>query len=188
MSPRRVALYGGSFDPPHVGHVLAIAYVLAAEPVDQVLLMPCYQHAFAKELAPFQDRLELCRAVAALFAPGRVQVSDLEARLGGVSRTIDTVDALVSEDPEREIDLVLGTDLFAERAAWKSFDELERRCRFIVLARPGDPVPEGVAPSPPFPDVSSTDVRRRLRQGEPVAGLVPITVERLLRERGLYGT
>ena len=172
----RIALYGGSFNPPHVGHALGIAWVLSATPVDAVWLIPCWAHAFDKPLAPFEHRRAMCAALAAPFAPDRVAVSDVEARIGGTSRTIDTVTRLRDEHPEHRFDLVVGADIFAERHQWKRFDALERLCAFWVLGRAGYPGPPGRKTSPPLPDVSSTEVRRRLRAGEDAGALVPRAV------------
>ena len=68
---RRVAVYGGSFNPPHMGHVLAVAYTLAAQPVDEVLMVPCFQHPFSKELAPFEEQVRSA-AASAVAALGRL--------------------------------------------------------------------------------------------------------------------
>jgi nicotinate-nucleotide adenylyltransferase len=88
--PRDIALFGGSFDPPHLGHVAIIAHVLATEPVDEVWALPCFQHPFGKRTAPFALRLRMLEEALAPFAT-RARVEDIEASLGGVSYTIDTV-------------------------------------------------------------------------------------------------
>src|SRR5438105_4841598 len=89
----RVALFGGSFDPPHVGHLLAMAYVLGCARVERLLMVPCSRHPFEKQLSPFADRLAMCELAARPFGE-RVEVSDVEARLGGDSLTLRTVKAL----------------------------------------------------------------------------------------------
>lgn len=182
----RVALYGGSFDPPHVGHVMAVAYALGRPGVDQVWLVPTFRHAFGKPLTTFEHRLAMCRLAMAPFAADRVRVSEVEAGLGGTSRTIDTVQHLLAAHPGLRIDLVVGADIFRESAAWKRFDDLRRLCGFIVLGRQGYPPPEDVATSPPLPDVSSTTIRDRVRRGEDVAALVPAPVAAYVAEHGLY--
>src|SRR5512146_215517 len=98
----RVALFGGSFNPPHVGHQLLALYVLETEPVDELWLVPCWRHPFEKELAPFEHRLRMTEAAAAALGP-RARVSDVEARLGGdKSRTLLTVRALQASHPDVE--------------------------------------------------------------------------------------
>lgn len=184
---QRVALYGGSFNPPHVGHLTVVSYVLATQPVECVWLMPCYQHAFAKALAPFDDRMEMTRRLAdGVFPAGRTWVTDIEAQLGGESRTIDTVEHLMSRHPRTRFDLVVGTDIFEDRASWKRFDDLERLCRFIVVGRRGFDAPDGHRASPPLIDLSSTEVRERLAAGRPVDTLVPRAVAEHIDSQGLY--
>src|SRR3954453_19837484 len=81
-----LAILGGSFDPPHFGHVFLAAYALGSANVERVLVVPVFQHAFAKPLSPFEDRLHMCEL--AFRDLRRVEVSDLERELGGVSRTL----------------------------------------------------------------------------------------------------
>lgn len=182
----RVALYGGSFDPPHVGHVMAVAWVLSSTDVDALWLVPCFQHAFGKPLSSYEHRREMCRLAVRPFDKARVAVNDVEARLGGTSRTIDTVQLLASEHPDVRFDVVVGADIFKDSGSWKRFDELQRLCRFLVLGREGYPSPEGVVTSPTIPDVSSTSVRERVRSGGDVSVLLPRDVAAYVAEHGLY--
>ena len=184
----RVALYGGSFNPPHVCHVMTCAYVLASAPVDAIWLLPVGHHPFAKnaELLPFAHRHRMCELAVELFG-SRVAVSDVESRLPGPNRTVDTVDHLRRENPGVGFSLVMGTDLFRERHLWKDFDRLERTVPFIVLEREGYPPPPGVAASPILPDVSSSEIRQRLANGTDVSTLVPAGVADYIRAHGLYG-
>jgi nicotinate-nucleotide adenylyltransferase len=178
----RVALYGGSFNPPHVSHQLAALYVLETQPVDELWFVPCFKHPFDKALEPFEDRLEMCRRAAAALGP-RARVSDVEGRLGGESRTLRTVTALLSEDPGLELSLVLGGDLVGELPSWYGAEQLRRLVRLIVVARTGFP-----GDGPAMPEVSSSEVRDRLRRGEPVDSLLPRSVLDYIRERKLYGS
>jgi len=186
---RTVGLYGASFDPPHVAHVLAVAWALSAHGLDEVRLVPVWRHAFGKALAPFDDRLELCRRAFALFGE-RVRVSPVEREIAppdGPSRTIDTLRHLLATEPGTRFALILGTDAYAERHLWKDFDTLAQLAPPLVLGRQGIADPAGVAVSPQLPGVSSTDVRARLRRGDDVTGLVPAGVLAYVRSRGLYG-
>jgi nicotinate-nucleotide adenylyltransferase len=178
----RVAIYGGSFNPPHVSHQLAALYVLETQAVDELWFVPCFKHPFEKALEPFEDRLEMCRRAAAALGP-RARVSDVEGRLGGESRTLRTVTALRTEEPSLEFCLVVGADLVGELPSWYGFAELERLVRFVVVGRTGF---EGGGPA--MPEVSSSEVRERLRRGEPVDLLLPRSVLDYIRERKLYGS
>jgi nicotinate-nucleotide adenylyltransferase len=164
-----IALFGGSFDPPHVGHALAAQYVLATEPVDELWLVPVHEHPLGKKLAAsFEHRVELCR-LAVRELP-RVKVSTAEEDLGGEGRTVDLLEHLSARHPGTKFALVLGTDLVAERPLWKRFDRIEELARVIPLARAGY-VSGGL-----LPEVSSTQVRAMLKTGQDVSHLVPRAV------------
>ena len=79
----RTAFFGGSFNPPHVGHFLAAAWVLCSGEVDEVWMVPCYKHAFGKALLPYEHRLAMCRLGAGLLNPERIRLSNIEEELGG---------------------------------------------------------------------------------------------------------
>lgn len=181
----RIALFGGSFNPPHVAHQLACAYVLAtARPrVEKLWMVPAWKHPFDKQLAPFADRVAMCERAAAPFG-GRVEVSRIEEELGGESYTLRTVKALRAARPEVDFSLVIGADLVAERERWHGFSELRTLADFIVLGRAG--YAEAEAPEVALPKVSSTEVRARLAAGRPVDALVAAEVLDYIRERGLY--
>ena len=99
-----IALFGGSFDPPHVGHLLAATYVLATEPVGELWLVPVNQHPLGKKLAaPFEHRAELCEAMIADAGLPRARVSRIEAEIGGEVRTFLASGADVSRLVPREV-------------------------------------------------------------------------------------
>ena len=180
----RVALFGGSFNPPHVAHQMVGLYVLETAPVDQLWLIPCYQHAFGKVLAPFEDRLHMCQLATAALGP-RAAVSDIEREIAQPSRTLVTARALMARHPEHVFSLVLGADLVGEIDSWYGAVELRRTLRLLVVGRSGAPAtnqPDGVA----MPAVSSTEIRQALAGGKSVQGLVPRTVLDYIYQRGLF--
>ena len=183
MRPLRIALLGGSFNPPHVGHLMNAYYVLATRPVDRVWLMPVFHHPFGKPLAPFEDRVRMCELAAARFDKG-VEVSRVEAEAPGTGRTIETLEHLLRQHPEHQFALVIGSDILPERAKWKDFDRIEKLAEVFVVPRAGFPSTQ--APGPQLPQVSSTEVRERLARGEDVSALVPREVLAYVAERGLY--
>ncbi|HTV17451.1 MAG TPA: nicotinate-nicotinamide nucleotide adenylyltransferase [Polyangiaceae bacterium] len=189
MASPTVALFGGSFNPPHVGHVLAVAYALSVGLVERVLVVPVFEHALGKQLAPFAHRLELSKRAFG-WLPG-VEVSSLEERLGAPSRTLRTIQALEAEHPDWRLRLLVGSDITTEIEKWHAFDEIERRAPPLVLPRAGS-VAVGGAPAL-LPEVSSTAVRElfeRAARGEDVgaelAALVPKAVLDYIAEHGLY--
>jgi nicotinate-nucleotide adenylyltransferase len=177
-----VALYGGSFNPPHVAHQMAALYVLETAPVDALWLIPAFRHALGKPLQPFEDRLEMCRLAAAALGP-RVEVSDVERAIGGASRTIYTLRRLRELHPGHDFSVVIGADLVAEVPSWLGGEELQRTVPFIVVGR-GQAA--GAEDRVSMPALSSSAVRDRLAAGESAAGLVPRAVLDYIYARGLY--
>jgi len=176
----RVAVYGGSFNPPHVAHQMALAYVLATAHVDEVWMVPTFKHPFEKQLVPFSDRAKMCELAASPFKA--VRVSRVEEELGGESYTLRTMRALKERHPDHRFSLVIGADLVAERERWHGWAELKELVPFIVVGREGSPSTGGIA----LPAVSSTIVRQRIGSGEPVDALVAGDVLDYIRARGLY--
>lgn len=179
----RIALYGGSFNPPHVGHLLVTAYVLATAPVDEIWLMPAYRHPFGKALAPFVDRVAMCERLAGIFRTG-VSVTSVESEVGGEGHTIDTLEHLIERHPGWSFRLVIGSDILAEAPKWKAWDRVVELAPPIRVARGGHPHPD--VSGPEMPDVSSSEVRRRLAAGVGAEALVPREVLDYVRARGLY--
>jgi nicotinate-nucleotide adenylyltransferase len=180
----RVAVFGGSFNPPHLGHVLACSYVLATEELDRVLVVPAYQHPFAKPLAPFDDRVAMCELALATLRG--VEVSRVEEELGGESRTLRTLQHLSASHPDWQLHLVIGADVLGEAPRWFGFDAIAKLAPPIVVGRAGFPAPQPGAVL--VPDVSSTHVRAAIAGGawDEVARLVPRRVLEYARAKGLY--
>ncbi len=181
----RVALFGGSFNPPHVAHQLAALYVLETAPVDALWFVPAFEHAFGKPLVPFEDRLAMCELATAALGP-RVRVSDVERAIGGRSLTLRTVRRLTDLHPEHAFSLVIGSDLQADVSSWYRAEELVRAIPFIVVDRAGGRRSGTDATPVAMPDVSSTAVRAALAAGQPVDTLVPRAVLDYIRRKGLY--
>jgi len=177
-----VGVFGGSFNPPHVGHVLAVAYVLAVEPVDRVLVVPCFDHPLGKSLAPFTHRKAMCERAWRDLA--RVEVSAIEQEMGATSRTLYTLQALAAQHPDWSLRLIVGADILDEREKWFGWDEIVRLAPPIVLGRMGHPHDE--APLPVIPEVASRDVRAMLARGDDASAVVPRAVVTYVREHGLY--
>ena len=181
--PEIIAVYGGSFNPPHLAHQMACLAVLETERVDRILMVPCFRHAFGKQLAAFADRVEMCRMAAALFG-GLVEVSTLESELGeGESRTYHTLRALAAREPDASFRLLVGADVLADKDSWYRWDEVVAMAPLIVLGREGV---AGGGHALQLPGISSTDVRARLARGEGAEALVPRSVLDYIAERGLY--
>lgn len=185
----RVALFGGSFNPPHVGHQLLALYVLETAAVDELWFVPAFQHPFHKALEAFEDRKAMCeRAAEALGS--RARVSDVEARLGGASLTLRTVRRLLDDHPEHAFSLVIGSDLVTETDAWHGIAELRRLIPFIVVQRGGHSSAAAGEGAPPvvMPEISSTEIRAALAAGRPATSRwIARRVLEYIAERRLYG-
>lgn len=177
----RVALFGGSFNPPHMGHSLVCHYLLETAPLDAVWLIPTYRHAFGKPLLDWTHRLALCHRLALPFH-GAVSVCPIEEEREDVSYTIDTVRWLKLRHPGLHFEWVVGSDILPETPRWKEFDQLQQLVTFRIIGRTGFEQ-AGVLS---MPEVSSTQVRAALAGGTPVEGLVPSLVLEYIRAHRLY--
>jgi len=179
-----VAIFGGSFNPPHISHVLAVTAVLVTHRVDRVLVVPTFQHPFAKSLAAFDHRVKMCE-LAMGWLP-KVVVSRVEEELGGESRSLRTVEHLSQAHPEWQLRFVIGSDILLEAKKWHGFDAICALAPLIVLGRTGF---DGTnVPPPLLPDISSTEVRTALAAGNYAAieTLVPREVLAYIQSAGLY--
>lgn len=167
----RIGLLGGSFNPPHVCHVLLSEYVLQAGAVDAVWWLPVHRHAFDKDatLAPWDDRVAM--AEAAVADRTRMRVDPIESTLSPPSYTIHTVRALREAHPEHTFVWLAGADILRELPLWHRWDELRELLEFLVVGR-GErtiEVPAGARIDVhdfTLPDVSSSQVRRLIAAGE----------------------
>jgi nicotinate-nucleotide adenylyltransferase len=185
-----VGVLGGTFDPVHVGHIVAAVDTRAAFGLDRVLLVVAGDpwQKRGRVVASAEDRLAMVEA--AVEGIEGVEASGIEVERRGASVTADTLEAL--SRPDREIFLVLGADAAANMATWRRLDDTWDLATVVVIERedehaePPGPGRRFERCSIPRLDVSSTDLRDRLAAGRPIDGLVPPAAVRLIRERGLY--
>jgi nicotinate-nucleotide adenylyltransferase len=199
----RIGLFGGTFDPPHVGHVAALVAVSGALSLDRLLLVVAndpWQKSSNRAVTPAEDRFAMAQALAEEL-PG-VEASRMEIDRGGPSYTVATVEALRAEAaaagrPAPQIYLVIGADLLADLGTWERADDLRGMVTLAVVSRPPattETAPPRTAPpgwrvewvDGPLVDVSSSAVRDVLERGGPVDNLVPAAVIRCIRRRNLY--
>lgn len=183
-------MLGGTFDPVHVGHIVVAADTRHALNLDRVLFVVAGDpwQKRGKVVASPADRVALVRA--AVEPVDGLEVSTVEVDSGKPSVTADTLEALAR--PDRELYLLLGADAAANMKTWRRLEETRDLCRLVIVTRAGE---RAVPPGPdwtvhhvtiPRLDVSSSDLRDRLREGRPIDGLAPPAVVREIRRRRLY--
>lgn len=188
----RIGIFGGTFDPPHVGHLAAAVNARHDLQLDRVLLMVAnvpWQKVGDRPISPAADRLELVRL--AVGDVDGLEVSDLEITRGGESYTADTVATLLDEDPGRELFVIVGSDAAVGLPTWERVDEVRARAAIVVVDRPGGSwgPPAGWATERvevPRLEISSTDLRARVADGRPLDFLVPPAVVSGIESLGLY--
>jgi nicotinate-nucleotide adenylyltransferase len=187
----RIGVFGGTFDPVHAGHVVVAAETRAQLDLDRVLLVVAGDpwQKRGRVVASAADRLAL--AEVAVAGVEGVVASAIEIERGEASVTADTLEALTA--PGRELFLVLGADAVANMPTWRRLDETRHLATVVVVERAGDAHAEPPGPgwrvervTIPRLDISSTDLRDRMRRGRPVDGLVPTAVVHEIHRRGLY--
>ena len=190
---RRVGLFGGSFDPVHSAHVALASLALRQLGLDEVRWIPAGQPwQKARQLTSAADREAMVRL--AIAGEPRFVLDRIELARPGVTYTIDTVRALAAAEPGTAWVLILGQDQYATLHTWRDWARLIDLVTIAVANRPDATleVNAQVAQAPhheltlPMMDVSSTELRRRIAAGLPVAGLVPDTVASYIERHGLY--
>ena len=213
---RRIAIFGGTFDPFHNGHLRMAVEVLEGLSLADLFLVPSARppHKPSRPMAPAEDRLAM--ASAGVAGIDRISVLDLELRREGPSYSLLTVREVSEGNPGADLLFLIGADAFAEITAWHRYPDLLAACDFLLLPRPGIAPeasfppgiriePEGnrcynlpgcsyrlpggrrlLCPVLPVLDISSRSIREKVRRGRSLRGLVPPGVERYIADHGLY--
>ncbi|WP_454085916.1 nicotinate-nucleotide adenylyltransferase [Georgenia sp. Marseille-Q6866] len=190
---RRIGVMGGTFDPIHHGHLVAASEVADVFSLDEVLFVPTGEPVFKqdREVTPAEHRY-LMTVVATASNP-RFTVSRVDIDRPGLTYTIDTLRDLKTAFPDAELYFITGADVLPEILSWKDVDELWSLAHFVGVNRPGHHLDDTGLPSSgvslmevPAMAISSTDCRRRVREGMPVWYLVPDGVVQYIHKHGLY--
>lgn len=192
--PKRVGVFGGTFDPPHVGHLVTAINVHHALDLDVVVLMVAnvpWQKNGTRAITPAEDRLAMVAAAVESvrgLIPGRQELD-----LGGDSYTADTLAVLAQEYPGAKLFTIVGDDAAANLHTWERSDEVVSRSHLVVVDRPGapvvlDPAVDWIHVEVPRLDVSSTDLRARFVDGRPLDYLLTDATLDVIEHRGLYAS
>ncbi|MBH30914.1 MAG: nicotinic acid mononucleotide adenylyltransferase [Candidatus Marinimicrobia bacterium] len=193
----KLCLFGGTFDPPHVGHLVIAETIQESERFDKVVFVPASNPPHKEEdISPIDSRLEMLRL--ALVGNDHFDVSDIEIERGGVSYTVETI----KEAKERfgidaeDLYFLIGSDALIDFHRWKQHESILDECRVIVVQRPGfltsriDPniLSRIRFSNIPQIQVSSSQIRRRIRSDLTIRYLVPNPVMKYIQEQGLYSS
>jgi nicotinate-nucleotide adenylyltransferase len=188
----RLGVFGGTFDPPHVGHLVVAVNARHALGLDRLLLVVAHDpwQKSHRRLSGADDRLAMVEA--AVGDVDGLEASRIELDRGGISFTADTLATLRDEDPSRELFLILGSDAAAGLPTWDRVDEVRKLATILIATRPG--AEEGIPPAgwtwerleTPRLEVSSTQLRARVADGRPLDYLLTPAVIDCIRARGLY--
>lgn len=187
---KRIGILGGTFNPPHIGHLIIANEVRHAFELDEVRLIPTASppHKDAFSAVTAEERLQM--VMLATEGIEGVSASAFEVDRGGISYTYDTISALVKSEPDAKFYFIIGGDMIDMLHTWHRIEELVELVTFIGVGRPGT---KGETRFPitmvaiPEIDLSSTLIRKRFAENGPVAFLLPPVVESFIRKEGLYG-
>jgi nicotinate-nucleotide adenylyltransferase len=188
----RVALFGGSFDPVHNGHLLVAMAAMEELSLDRLFFIPAAQSPFKPETSPAPAELRLRLLRLALAGQAHYEVDDQEIKRAGTSYSIDTIRDYAARFPRARLFYLIGADHIRQLHTWRSAEELARLIEFVAIPRPGEAAP---VPLPGFRiqrlmgfplGLSSSQIRERVRAGESIENLVPAPVVEAIRNSRLY--
>lgn len=194
-----IAILGGSFDPPHRGHLLVAKRLLKLFGFDQVWFMPCYQHPFSKNLSPEDERFEMTKYLEAK----NIKVSDYEVKRKKTSYTIDTLKSFARNQPKDYFSWIIGSDQVKTFTKWKNWQEIIEKFKLIIVPRTGFRQAQKelknitklvsaknimLVDKKKFPPIyiSSTLARKKIKQKKSIKNLVPKDIENYIIQNKLY--
>jgi len=194
---QRIGILGGSFDPLHIGHLLLAESALEAFELEQVYFMPCADQPLKPGGAGADGQMRQRMIESAIEGHPQFGLLDLELVRGGTSYTVDSLAGIRQRFPDVTVYFLLGADKLGELRQWREIGRVVQLCRFGVFPRPGqtrpDPadLPAGAvieyAPYARQIEISSSEIRRRVAEGQSIRYLVPDSVAMMIAERHLYG-
>ncbi|MDP6456225.1 MAG: nicotinate-nucleotide adenylyltransferase [Candidatus Marinimicrobia bacterium] len=192
----RICLFGGTFDPPHIGHLIIAETIKESERFDKMIFVPAFHppHKNDSNLSSIEDRLEMLRL--SVSHDETFELSDIEIERGGISYTIDTILELKSRYSltKRDIYFLMGSDSLLQFHIWKDHLAILKECRVLVAIRPGfrssriapDIMAQIRFANMPQFEISSSQIRRKARSGQTIRYMVLDPVWKYIQEKGLY--
>lgn len=189
-----IGIFGGTFNPPHTGHLIVAESVREQLHLDKILFIPSARpaHKSRNSIVVATHRVEMTRR--AIAENPHFELSEIEVRRKGKSYTIDTLEQLKNLYPNDELFLVIGADELIDFHTWKSPESILKACQVVVMNRPGcdishvanDLIRKVVFVGVPHIEISSTDIRAKVRQGKSIRYLVPAEVEEYIFQSKIY--
>ena len=195
-----IGILGGSFDPPHFGHIFLCHYALKSTEIEKVLIVPCFNHPFNKSLSTFEHRFSMCQLAFEIFG-NSVEVTDIEKELGGISYSINTIKHLKNTHPDNQYFFLIGSDILKDTNKWKNFEVIKSLVKIIIFHRIGSAdVPSALleqARCPrhksgdeiiqaSLPDTSSELIRTFVKQNKPIQFLTTNKIIDYIKNNKLY--
>lgn len=186
----RVGLLGGAFDPPHLGHLICAQYTLEALELDKIVFIPSGDHPFKRNdvVASAADRLAMVKLSVA--GHDAFEVSNAEVERQGITYMIDTIEQIRSEHPDWEFYLLIGADCIAEFDKWHRYQDILASVKVAIFRRSTTAAivtsHPFIFPDTPILDISSTEIRTRVREGKDIRYLVTPEVANFINSRKLY--
>jgi len=192
----KIGIFGGTFNPPHYGHLIVAEFIREEVGLDKIIFIPCsipphkQNDEYLSQIASPEHRFEMVKL--AIIENKFFEVSDIEIKRGGVSYTIDTINYLTSNFPGEEFYLLIGADQFAEFHTWRKPEEIVQKVKLIVFNRPGFSVPQtrfskfATFITIPNIEISASAIRKRIKIGKSIKYLVPQAVEEYIFANKLY--
>jgi nicotinate-nucleotide adenylyltransferase len=191
---KKLGVFGGTFDPIHNGHLCIAETVLEKTDLDEIVFMPSAAppHKSDRQIIPFEHRWKMVNL--AITGKPAIAATNIEQRLGGVSYTVITLEALKNEYRNSEIYLIIGSDSLLGLPSWKEPEKLAEQCRFIVFPRSHADlskaekrfIDKSILLDVPLVAFSSSEIRSKVTKKISITGLVPDKVERYIKEHRLY--
>lgn len=190
----KIGIFGGTFDPPHVGHLIAAERAVEQVGFDHLLFVPAAVPPHKRDHTPEEGKHRLQMLLRSVQGSSRLRVSSIELERGGVSYTVDTLRQLSAIHPGSALSFIMGMDMLADFPNWKSRDEILEMAEILVLTRPDFPLPKlehrlkDRVRICRIPDVgvSSSEIRRRVKEGKSIRYMVVDAVEQYIVKRRLY--
>ena len=185
----KIAILGGGFNPPHLGHLLLSQQILDFTDNEEIWLLPYFAHPWEKPSINPDERLKMCQ----YMKNGHIHVSDFEMKMKKKNYTYETVDLIVEQYPQHEFSWIIGSDLWKEFNTWENAQVILQKMHLLVFPRVGFPIgnlPENVYTINnkllTTSDISSEKIREMVRMGLSIKGLVLPEVEEYIKKNGLY--